>query len=304
MHRSATLNVILVLLLAGCGTAQPPTSRRIVAHASAADAAGTVLIVDVCLNHSPMGTDDYFVISNARQGAEALMVTTAQYFAASDVRIRTKLIPFVCGAVHDAANTPKRVAMAIDADVSVRPQPLWISPEVSGDAEYVEALQTLSTHIFQRGLASSAAAVASAAASASAAPSATEAPEPVRKAAAVVAQRSGRSSLIYVGVTGHSLSSGKAAALGVARFTVGLAISVAVGPVFTAGGASYGVIFVPGGPVDKHQAVAALFDLQQATLVRSKVVHGGGDPMKPEVLSSRDSVELLLRDVAFTNADK
>jgi hypothetical protein len=303
MPRYAMLSLISAVLLAACSAAPPPTSRRVVAHASAADAAGTVLVVDVCLNHSPLGTDDYFVISNARQGAAALTASTAQYFDASDVRIRTKLVPFVCGAVHDADNAPKRVAEAIDAEVSVRPQPLWVAPEISADAEYVQALQTLATTIFQGSLAQSTAA-ASASASANAGPSATEAPEAVRKAAAVVAQRSGRSSLIYVGVTGHSLSSGKATALGVARFAAALALSVAAGPVFTAGGTSYGVIFVPGGPVDKHQTVAALFDLQQATLVRSKVVHGGGDPMKPEVLSRRESVQLLLRDVAFANADK
>jgi hypothetical protein len=299
MNKSLLLGPAALLLLAACSAAAPPTSRRLVAHASAADAAGTVLVVDVCLNHSPLVVDDYFVISNSKQGAEALMAATAQYFDASDVRIRTKLIPFVCGALHDDANGPKRVAEAIDADVSVRPQPVWISPDISADAEYVDALHTLSTYVFKRSLA-----LASAQASASAASLDATVPDGLHKAAAVVAQRSGRSSLIYVGVTGHSLSSGKAATLGVARFAAGLALSVAIGPVFAAGGMNYHVVILPGGPVDKRQMVAALFDLRQAALVRSNVIHGFGDPMKAEVLASRESVQLLLRDVAFSNTGK
>ncbi len=303
MRKGHLLKLVMVLLLAACSTAAPPTSRRLVAHASAAGAAGTLLVVDVCLNHSPLVEGDYFVVSNARQGAQALMAATAQYFDASDVRIRTQLIPFVCGALHDEANAPKRVAEAIDADVSLRPQPAWIAPELASDAEYLGALHTLSTYVFRRSLAA-AAPPASASSAPADARAGAEAPGNVRQAAAVVAQRSGRSSLIYVGVTGHSLSSGKAATLGVARFAAGLALSVAAGPLFTAGGMSYSVVFVPGGPVDKRQMVAALFDLEQATLVRSNVIHGGGDPMKPEVLAGRESVQLLLRDLAFANAGK
>ena len=297
MHSKLTLMLAATVLLTACSTAAPPTSRRLVAHASAAGATGTLLIVDVCLNHSPLVEGDYFVISQARQGAQALMAATAQYFDASDVRIRSQLIPFVCGALHDEANAPKRVAQAIDGDVSARPQPVWIAPEVAADAEYRDALHTLSTYIFRQGLALAAPQASASAAAPNAAP-----PAGVRQAAAVVAQRSGRSSLIYVGVTGHSLSTAKAATLGVARVAAGVALSLAAGPIFTAGGMSYSVVFVPGGPVDKRQMVAALFDLQQATLVRSNVIHSGGDPMKPEVLAGRDAVQLLLRDIAFANA--
>lgn len=296
IDRTGALCLALLFLLTACGTPAPPTSRRVVAHESVADSGGTMLIVDVCLNHSPLGVDDYFVVSNARRGADALTLATTQFFAPSEVRIESKLVPFVCGALHDSGNAPKRVADAIDGDVSTRPQPLWVSPEIAADLEYVNALQVLSTFIFERALAR----INIAESAPGAEPGAT--PATVRDAAAVVARRSGRSSLLYVGATGHSLSSGKAAALGVARIAAGVALSVAVGPVFTAGGTSYGVIFVPGGPVDKRQLVAALFDLRSSAVVRSNVVRGGGDPMDPAVLSSRETMQLLLRDVAFNTA--
>jgi hypothetical protein len=291
------LCLLLPAVVAACGTPAPPTSRRVVAHEAAAQAAGSLLVVDVCLNHSALGVDDYFVVSSSRQGADALLAVIAQFFEATDVQIRTKLVPFVCGAVHDPDNAPKRVADVIDGAVRVQPQPLWVAPEVAADAEYMHALQLLSSHVFQRSLADLASKSSAPAGNASQASSSQ-----LQDAAALVARRSGRSSLIYVGATGHSLSSGKAAALGVARVAAGIALSVAVGPVFTAGGATYGVVFVPGGPMDKRQVVAGLFDLQQAKLVRSNVIHGGGDPMKTEVLASRDSIQLLLRDVAFSTA--
>lgn len=297
MRSTRALCLLLPVLISACGTPAAPTSRRVVAHASAADAAGTMLVVDVCLNYSPLGVDDYFVVANARQGADALVAATTKFFEASDVRIRTQLVPFVCGASHDAGNAPKRVADAVDAEVRVRPQPLWASPDMAADPEYAGALQLLATHVFQRSLVPAASSPAGTAA-------ADPAPEAVRNAAALVAQRSGRSSLIYVGVTGHSLSSGKAATLGVVRVVAAVGLSVAIGPVFTAGGASYGVVFVPGGPADKRQMVAALFDLRQATLVRANVIHGGGDPMDAGVLSNRESVQLLLRDIAFSTAGK
>jgi hypothetical protein len=297
MVRCRILCLLLPALVGACGTPAPPTSRRVVAHEAVAQAAGSLLVVDVCLNHSPLGVDDYFVVSNSRQGADALLGATAQFFEATDVQIRTRLIPFVCGALHDSDNAPKRVADVIDGAVRVQPQPLWVAPEVAADAEYVHALQLLSSHVFQRSLAD--------VAGKSSAPVGNVSEETslqLQGAAALVARRSGRSSLIYIGATGHSLSSGKAAALNVARVAAGIALSVAVGPVFTAGGTSYGVVFVPGGPVDKRQVVAGLFDLQQAKLLRSNVIHGGGDPMKIEVLASRTSVQLLLRDVAFSTA--
>lgn len=295
MGRLTLLALAIALAAAGCA-APPPTTTRVVAHRTAADAGGTLLVVDVCVNYSPLASGDYFVVGNARQGASALQAATVQFLDAADVRSRTVLIPFVCGALHDGANAPKRVADEVNGAVAERTQPLWVAPEVAADADYVAALQTLATHVFRR----------SVAAYDKDKPAAPEAnaddDERARRAAAVVAQRSGRSSLLYVGVTGHSLSSEKAVAAGVARVVAGMAISMAIGPVFTTGGMTYSVVFVPGGPVDKRQMAAGLYDLQRGQLVGSRVVGGGGDPMKPEVLAERNGLNLLLRDLLLTNA--
>lgn len=315
MTRRTLPALTIVLAAAGCA-APPPSVQRVVAHGAAADAGGTLLVVDVCLNYSPLVTGDYFVIASARSGAAALELATQQFLDAADVRSRSALIPFVCGALHDPANAPKRVADEIDGAVSERAQPLWVAPALAADADYVDALQTLATHVFRRSVAAYDKDKPPAPAldtntntntnavnvnvNVTAADAADD--ERARRAAAVVAQKSGRSSLLYVGVTGHSLSSGKATAAGVARVVAGLAISLGLGPVFTAGGAQYGVVFVPGGPVDKRQMAAGLVDLRQGQLVRSRVVGSGGDPMKPEVVAERNGLNLLLRDLLLTSA--
>lgn len=287
----------LALAAAGCA-APPPSVQRVVAHGAAADAGGTLLVVDVCLNHSPLTEGDYFVIANARQGAKALELATQQFLDAADVRVRSSLIPFVCGALHDPANVPKRVADEIDGAVSERAQPLWVAPDLVADADYVNSLQILASHVFRRSLA---AYDKDKPPAPDARPDTPADDQLARRAAATVARKSGRSTLLYVGVTGHSLSSGKAAAAGVARVVAGVAMSIAVGPVFTGGGVQVNAIFVPGGPVDKRQMAAGLFDLRQGQLLRSRVVGGGGDPMKPEVLAERDGLNLLLRDLLLTS---
>lgn len=270
-----------------------------VAHGAAADAAGTLVVVDVCLNHSPLTEGDYFVIANARQGASALEAGARQFLDAADLRTRTTLIPFVCGALHDAANAPKRVADEIDGKVSERVQPLWVAPELAADADYVNALQTLSTHVFRRSVA---AYDKDKPAPPDAGVDTAADDERARRAAALVARKTGRSSLLYVGVTGHSLSSGKATAAGVARVVAGVALSMAVGPIYVGSGTQVSMVFLPGGPVDNRQMAAGLFDLKQGQLVGSRVVGAGGDPMKPDVLAEREGLNLLLRELLLTAA--
>lgn len=285
----------IVLASAGCAAPPPPMAQRVLAHGAAADAGGTLLLVDVCLNYSAMGTGDYFVIAEARKGAEALQAATRTFLEAVDMRARTELIPFVCGALHDPVNAPKRVADGIGHPIDMRPQPLWVAPNLAADTAYVDALQTLATGLFRHSVA------ANGKEKSSGSVSPTDDGH-ARSAAALVAERSGRSSLLYLGVTGHSLSPGMATATGIARVMAGVALSVAVGPVFTAGGTQYGVVFVPGGPADKRRMAAALYDLKQSRIVRSGVIEGGGDPTKPEVIAEQDGLTLLLRDLLLSPA--
>lgn len=298
MAGRSLLALTIAVLANGCATPPPPSVQRLVGHGATTDAAGTLVVLDVCLNHSPLVVGDYFVVAEARRGASALETATRQFLDAADMRSRTTLAPFVCGALHDSANTPKRVADAIDATVSERAQPLWVAPELAVDVEYVNALQTLATQAFQRS-------VTAYDQSKPPPPETTDAAaddERTRRAAAVVVQRSGRASLLYVGVIGHSLSAGKATAAFVARAAAAMAMTVAIGPVFTTGSTSYYVVFLPGGPVDKWQMAAGLYDLKQGRLVNSRVVGGNGDPMKPEVLAERNGLNLLLRDLLLTPA--
>jgi hypothetical protein len=286
----------LVCLLAACAAA-PPKSQRLVHHSELDGNSGALLMVDVCLNQDLLGDDDYFVVREARVGAQALIDAGSRYLSASGVSVGAKLIPFVCGALHDSDNQPKRAAESVGGATTKTTQPFGVTDELARDPEYLGALQKLATHVFQSAITAKRDAVANNSASSAILLSPAEA----RSAATVVAGRTHHSSLIYIGVTGNSLSTGKATASGVARFTIGLAISLAVGPI-AVGDTSQALIFVPGGPADTRQMVAGLVDLRSGTLIQSNIVHGGGDPMKHEVLTQPDAIQLLLRDLVFTNA--
>lgn len=293
------LAAVSLALVAGCA-APPPSVTRVVANPTVADAGGILVMVDVCVNYSPLAGGDYFVVSNARQGASAMESVVRQFLDAADLRRRTLLVPFVCGALHDQPEAPKRVADDVDAPVSERAQPLWVASELASDADYVRALQALATHVSRRSVAAYDKGKPPAPGSSSQDSAADD--ERARDAATVVAHKSGHTSLLYVGVTGNSLSSQKAFAIGAARVVAGVALSMAIGPVYTTGATQYHVVFVPGGAVDTRQMAAGLLDLKQGKLMQSRVVSAGGDPMKPEVLAGHDGLNLLLRDMLLSAA--
>lgn len=298
---SRLLAALTLVAAAGCAAPPPASVTRVVANRTAADGGGTLVVLDVCLNYSPLAAGDYFVVANARQGATAIESVARQFLDAADLRRRTVLIPFVCGAVHDQPDALKQVADEVDGPVSKRAQPLWVAPELASDAEYVRALQTLATHVFRRSIADFIKDRSSGPESSSPDTAAAD-DERARAAASVVAQKSGHSSLLYVGITGNSLSSQKALALGAARVVAGVALSIAIGPVYVVGNTQVYAVFVPGGPIDKRQMAAGLIDLKQGRLVQSRVVGAGGDPMKPEVLAERNGLNLLLREMLLTAA--
>lgn len=287
--------LLAALLLVACGSAAPPTSARLVAHDVATDAAGTLLVTDVCIGFSPLASADYFVVEPSRRGAEALQAAAAEFLAAADLRVRERRIPFVCGARHDRENQPKGVARDVDAEQRQARQPLWVAPEIEADGALVEALGVVATHAFETAVLA-----------------ALQPPEPVpptfdattvRTAAALVAARTGRSSLFYLGVTGTSISTEKAFVSFAGRLAASVALSLAIGPIASVNTATtsyqWHVIYVPGGPVDRRQMVGAMVDLRDGRVVQSQVVHAGGDPMSPDVIASRDALALLLKDAAF-----
>ena len=293
------LNVLFVaytiLHLSGCGTAAPASAKRLVQHPELSGREGALLIVDVCLNESPLVAQDYFVVSNSRETALAVSSVAENYLAAAGLTNILTMVPFVCGAAHDVGGAPKRVANSIDGEVGFQRQPFGVSDEMLRDPDYLSALTILSTHIAQGALAAST-------------PDQPKDPrgsfvshQQATAAAQLIRERSNRPTVIYVSIAGTSFSAEKAIALGATRGAIGAVVSVAIGPIFKAAGTGYYVVFVPSGISDSSQSIGALFDLQSATLVKSNIINTAGDPMKVENLVHRDAIRLLLRDMVFSN---
>jgi hypothetical protein len=80
-----------------------------------------------------------------------------------------------------------------------------------------------------------------------------------------------------------------------------IALSVAPGPIATIGGSKISVIFLPSWPADSRQMVAGVVDLRSGTVGQTSVVHATGDPLKPETLAGEQALQLLMRDLVFTN---
>lgn len=289
--------ILLVWIVAGCSGA-PPMSQRLSAHTELNGDVGPGLLVDVCLNEDVIGNDDYFVVKEARAGASALADATETYLKGNGFSLSKKLTPFVCGALHDASARPKRVAAGIGEKVSESKQPFGVTDEYQRDQQYVDALQNLSTYLFQSAVRANGSSTTTV--NENAVQLITK--EEAKSAALHVKKQTGLKSLIVVGVTGNSLSTGKAASLNVVRFVGAMAASLAVGPIPTGGSSSMGVVFVPGGPVDSWQMAGGLIDLQSGSLITTRIIHGGGDPIKPNVLSQSEALDLLLREMVFSNA--
>lgn len=263
-------------------------------HAALAEDRTVLLVVDVCVAYTQLVGSDYFVVEPSRQNAESLVADVKQFLTVQGVKVDATLVPFVCGALHDAANVPKKVATAVDGDIADQAQPFWLAPPLVNDATYRAALLDLATYWYQGALAQST--------PAGQAPAA--APRFIddgraREAMRVVRERSGHDNLIYIGVTGSSLSTGGTAVVNTLRFVAGVAISVAIGPIYVGSGSAIGVVYVPGIHRDAFQMAAALVDLRSARVPSSRVVHATGDPLKPEVLGHRNALGLLLRELTL-----
>lgn len=284
--------ILAMVLAVACGTVPPPTRARIVPLGVGPGSAGILLVVDVCLNYSPLNADDYFVVDNARRGAAAIATEASTFLEHTGAPVRTRLVPFVCGALHDAQNSPKRFAELIDGQVNLKTQPIWLDEEISRDAEYSQALQQVATQVFSTAVASGGAG------------NALVNREQLASASAIVSRKTGHSGLVYIGVTGNSLSPGKAAVSVGARAIASMALSLAIGPVFRTEGIEVYAVFAPRFPYDVRQMAGGFVDLDAGSVVRTKVVHDVGDPMKSEVLARKEALSLLLVDMAFSRISR
>ena len=117
--RTLVLIIIACSLMACAGS--PPASQRLSSHSELSGGSGPALLVDVCVNEDVIGDDDYFVVKEAKEGATAIADATERYLQLNGFRLSLKLIPFVCGALHDVQNRPKRVARAVGQVASESP---------------------------------------------------------------------------------------------------------------------------------------------------------------------------------------
>lgn len=291
-HLGTVPLVLLSAALLGCASTAPPRSARLEHQPSVSENRRVMLMVDVCLSQSPLASTDYFLTAPSLAGATELTAGIERFLSASGIQLAERITPFVCGALHDADNKPKRVAESIDGTISEVPQPFWLSPDLRGDPSYVDALQALSTHLFESALARF---------SNTASPtlSRTVSPDRATRAAGLVAQRTNIDTLMYVGVTGTSLSSAKTAAVRTLQVLGGVATSLAVGPIASSRGNQVYSVFVPGGPGDARQMVATTMNLRSGQVLFTSVVSAGGDPLKAEVIAHPTAISLLLRDLTF-----
>lgn len=287
---------LLLLATTGCGTPAPATSTRLERHESVSSARRVLLLTDVCLSRRPLAGDDYFLVEDSRRSAMDLQRGLDSFLERADVRIAVRAIPFVCGALHEPDNKPKLRASTIDAPTESARQPLWVEPQIQADALYAQALQVLTTHLFETSLAQFSETKRNAGIDAGTSGMS------IAGAASIVAARTGTDSLIYVGVTGTSLSPARVAATRTVQVLAGVAISLAVGPIALSQGTQVGLVFVPGAPIDMRQMVGSTVDLRSGQILFSNVVRAGGDPLDASVIASPESIALLLRELTFRRA--
>ncbi|MFQ5965797.1 MAG: hypothetical protein ACE5KZ_16110 [Candidatus Scalinduaceae bacterium] len=264
-----------------------------------------MLIADVCIQHDALGdVDDYFVITEAKAGAQALLDATRKYLENSGIQVCTELIPFVCGTRHNPNNIPLRVADSVNGIVSVGQQPFGVFDEIKADPEYVNALSTASTYMFQHAMMPSAEANTGSKESSSQPLTQLVSAEEFKTAIGLIALRTHASSVLFLGVAGTSFSSGKKAALVAGDFIVSMATGLATGAATYNSGTGYYVMFTPGHQIQGMLMTGALVDLKTGALEWSNAVRAGGDPIKPKVVANANTLNMLLRYLKYQDASK
>ncbi len=296
MRVFALFSMLVVLLLcASC--AAPPTCHRVAVDTTLTRPEGVFLMADVCIQKDAVGdSDDYFMISESKLGAEAALRELSSYLANSGIKIRSSLVPFVCGARQNTPNGLLRAANKENDPIQDLPQPLAVAATLQDDPEYVRALTVISTYAIER------------AATDRPPNKNNEAIEPpqnatrpqiddneFKSAASLLKKRTQASSVLYLGILGTSRTTGKAALQSTGSFLVGMTVGLA-----TAGlGTGYALAFTPGHQIDGRVMEGAMLDLDSGDITWSNAVHAGGDPIKPETVADAKALDLLFHGVVF-----
>ncbi len=280
----------LLVLVGGC--ASHPPKFVTTAHDPLLDKnGGVVLFVDTCIKRGAVVSGDCVVVEESRAGAEALLDVVRNYLSANGVRVRTAFIPFVCGALADSENSPQKVANNLNDNVRDGQRPFDVSEDLGSDSNYVHALTKVGTFAFQHPFLPKQEVT-------SASNDSTDKQMPLvtveqfRAATAIVAAKTQASSILYIGVSGLSRSTGQNILRGIGSAIIGTVVGVATG----------GIIVMPGPVPDSRLMSAALIDLETAEVEWSNAVRAHGDPVKPDVIAAQSPIELLLSHLVHKEA--
>lgn len=285
----------LALLLVAC--AHTPKQAYTVAHDPVMDQnGGVVLIADVCVQKDVVGDEDYFSIAEAKEGAKALLASARSYLQQKQVQVRTELIPFVCGSLaYGNSNTSFKVADRVGGEIKRARPPFAVDPGIKDDPELVDALAKVSADAFQRSTLRRVNDQAKQTRKAgSQPPPVAVSPEELAAASRLIAEKMNASSVIYLGVNGTSISTGKAVGQGILSAAVGMATGVATG---LATGGMVSVMYFPGYTVDWRYMSCGLVNLDAGQCSWSGWASAPGDPMKPKVVGESKLLETMLHDL-------
>lgn len=290
--------VTIIVLLAATGCASTPKVNYIQHHDPIMDQnGGVVLLVDACDQIDVIGDNDYYVINESKEIAGALVTEIRTYLEQNGVSVSTEIIPFVCGAFDNPENPPAKVAEEAGEKVDEVCKPYCVADEFKNDPGYLNALTSLSTYVFERGMITIMEDYARKKKKLDEfkRPAFIVEDDQFRGAIDIIKARTNASSLLYVGLKGIKVSGGKKFGQGLLSFTVGMATAVA-----TAGlGTGYYLAFMPGGDNDYKYAIAGLANLETKELTWRTWTTKACNPLKTKCASNPKEIERLLKDLVF-----
>ena len=287
--------IIVLIMITSCTSA--PKIRYVDRHDPIVDHNSKVaLLVDVCNQLDVIGEDDYYIIDESKEIASAVVDEIQTYLKLNGISVQTEIIPFVCGAFDSPKNLPVKVAQNKGDSIDEASKPFSISAEFKDDVEYLNALTTLSTYVFERGM------VKYLEDSNQKKKKSDESSiklivhdNQFREAVEVVKDRLNVSSLLYVGTKGYKASGAKSFFQGLTSFTVGMVTAVATAGLDTGYYSYYG----PGFDSQGLFETAGLINLETKELSWLNYLQSGFDPLAVQWVVNPDQIGLLLDDLIF-----